>query len=126
MAREPKCALAGRVCPKNGDPKKGDYCPAWWTIREQNKESGQTRDREDCGIMNHLPRMLLEHAAHVQEAAQSMQSGRNEVARNTQAVTMIGASLAGQVQALRQEQHEGWRQLTERERRQLTDGEPAK
>lgn len=85
MTRRPRCVIAGRPCPENDDPAKGDYCPWWWGINEQNDDTGQTRVRQACGA-RYLPKFLTQYDAHMEEAAQSVQSNRNETARGLEAI----------------------------------------
>lgn len=87
MRREPKCPLAGMVCPRNDDPAKGAYCPAWWPLVEEEthvvggvrKKTGRKRDNAQCA-WRALPAYLNETAALSAECAETAQSHRNVVA----------------------------------------------
>lgn len=48
---KPKCAIINAVCPANGNPERGRYCPHWdHHIEETHVDTGETRQREGCDI----------------------------------------------------------------------------
>lgn len=55
-------------------------CPWWWGINYTNQQTGVSNLVYDCGIP-HLAKMSMDQGARVEEAAQSVQQARNEIAR---------------------------------------------
>lgn len=73
-----KCAIAGRPCPQNGNPERGDFCPAWWQLNYENQETGQVQTNAGCGF-THLPHFLQNQTAEVRVASDTVQKARSEV-----------------------------------------------
>lgn len=78
--REPKCPIAGMVCPRNSDPQRGKYCPAWTEYAETNIQSGEERIKREC-MFQAMPRFMIECVRAANRPAAAMESSRNEIAR---------------------------------------------
>ena len=81
--REPKCPIAGMVCPRNSEPKAGKYCPAWLEYSETNVSTGEERITREC-MFQALPRFFVETIKASNRPAAAMESSRNEIARGFQ------------------------------------------
>lgn len=55
-------------------------CQWWWGIEYTNTETKVKKTVYDCGIP-HVARIVMDQGALVEEAAQSIQSTRNEIAK---------------------------------------------
>jgi hypothetical protein len=90
------------VCPRNDDPTKGAYCPAWWPLVEEEthevggvrKKTGRKRDNPMCAFQA-LPRYLNETAALSAECAETAQSHRNVVAEGLTLLTGLPVTGTG-------------------------------
>ena len=97
MARKSKCKLINDVCPENGDPRNGDYCPKWYERGipwEEKDESGNVVQTfvHHCTDRSVAP-ALLDAVKSAKSAAASAESNRNEVVQGltqlTQAVEFM-------------------------------------
>lgn len=79
MTREAKCPLTNMVCPRNSDPARGKYCPAWWEWVETNPITAEERLRKDCG-WRAMPTFLTEVIKASNRPAAAIESTRNEIA----------------------------------------------
>ena len=80
---EPKCPIANMVCPRNNDPKRGKYCPAWLEYTETNVQTGEERITKECSFQA-IPRFFVETIKASNRPAAAMESSRNEIARGFQ------------------------------------------
>lgn len=80
MAKEAKCPMAGMVCPRNSDPERGKYCPAWTEYVETNMQTGDERVTKEC-VFKALPRFMIETVKAANRPAAAVESTRNELAR---------------------------------------------
>lgn len=79
MAKEGKCVLANMVCPRNGDPEQGKYCPKWLEYMETNQQTGEQRLRRECSERV-LPQLMGDLAKACDGSAAAVESTRNEIA----------------------------------------------
>lgn len=80
MPKEPKCPITNMVCPRNGDPKAGKYCPAWTEYAETNLQTGEERITKEC-VFKAMPKFLIEVVKASNRPAAAVESTRNEIAR---------------------------------------------
>lgn len=99
-SKEPKCAIIGAVCPRNGDPANGDFCPAWWRIEYVNDDTGQKETRGDCA-WRHLPSYFQQTGKLARVCANTAMQHRDAVAEGFSAI--IGAPVTGQGHLLPEE-----------------------
>lgn len=78
MMREPKCPIANMVCPRNNNPAKGKYCPAWTEYMETNHQSGEERLQKEC-IFTAMPKFMIHTARAANRPAAAIESARNEI-----------------------------------------------
>lgn len=69
-------------------------CQWWWGINYTNDETRVTKLVYDCGVP-HLARIIMDQGAKVEEAAQSIQTTRNEIAYGFQRLSTIPSGLLG-------------------------------
>lgn len=74
--REPKCPIAGIRCPRNNDPEKGTYCPAWTEYMESNPQ-GEERLQKEC-LFSAMPKFMIHTLAAANRPAAAIESLRNE------------------------------------------------
>lgn len=77
--KEPKCPIAGMVCPRNSDPQRGKYCPAWLEYTETNVQTGDEKITKEC-MFQAMPRFFVETIRASNRPAAAAESMRNEVA----------------------------------------------
>ena len=81
--KEGKCKLIGAICPRNGDPAKGDYCPFWnetgqlFTMR--NNITGEEKV-EQCAAKT-IAFGQIEVIKASNRPAEAVESTRNEMAK---------------------------------------------
>lgn len=89
MAKEQKCPIANMKCPKNSDPAKGKYCPAWTEYMETNPQTGEERLQKEC-LFQAMPRFMIETIKAANRPAAAIESTRNEIANGMSTVfTML-------------------------------------
>lgn len=76
------CVLANQVCPENGDPSKGAFCPYWRAMpfRARGADGlphGDHYLREDC-VARMTYQLLTDGVAETKRAAATVQEDRNE------------------------------------------------
>lgn len=76
---EPKCPIANMVCPRNNDPAKGRYCPAWTEYMETNAQNGEERLQREC-LFTAMPKFMIHTLQAANRPAAAIESVRNEVA----------------------------------------------
>ena len=81
--REPKCPIANMVCPRNSDPQRGKYCPAWLEYTETNIATGDERVTKEC-MFQALPRFFVETIKATNYPSAVADASRNEIARGFQ------------------------------------------
>mgnify|MGYP000736351240 CR=1 FL=1 len=79
-SREPKCPIANMVCPRNNDPEKGAYCPAWTEYTETNHQTGEDRIQKEC-MFTAMPKFMAHTLAAANRPAAAIESTRNEIAK---------------------------------------------
>lgn len=80
MAKEPKCPIANMVCPRNNDPGRGKYCPAWTEYMQTNDDTGEKRLQREC-VFQALPTFMVAVIQANNRPAAAMIDTRNEIAR---------------------------------------------
>lgn len=88
MASEPKCPIAGMVCPRNNDPSKGKYCPAWTEYTETNHQTGEDRIQKEC-MFTAMPKFMAHTLAAANRPAAAIESTRNELAEGFNKVANV-------------------------------------
>lgn len=113
--KEPKCPIANMVCPKNNDPEKGTYCPAWVQYTEDNLQTQEVRLVEECfyAAMIHIQRHVISAA---NRPAAAIENNTNEIAKGFSMIT-TGLSAIEQVARDRD------RRLSRRQREKLIPAE---
>lgn len=108
--KEPKCAIIGAVCPRNGEPENGDYCPAWWRIPYVNEDTGQEETRGNCA-WRHLPAYFEQTTKMARVSANAAMQHRDVVAEGFSVI--LGAPVTGQGHLLPDEHRERLREAGE-------------
>lgn len=98
--REPKCPIANMRCPRNNDPEKGAYCPAWTETLEHNAETGEERIQKEC-MFQALPRWMMHVVSASNRPAAAVESTRNEIAQGFAQVTQAMHKIPEMVQQKR-------------------------
>lgn len=75
---EPKCPIANMKCPRNNDPEKDKYCPAWTEYMETNQSTGEERMQKEC-LFTAMPKFMIETMKAANRPAAAIESVRNEV-----------------------------------------------
>lgn len=76
-SKEAICLVVGRACPKSADPKKGDYCPWWWTTHWTD-DRGETKTKYRCGVTE-LPGIMVHVVKASNRGAAAVEGHRNAV-----------------------------------------------
>lgn len=105
--REPKCPIANMRCPRNNDPERGAYCPAWTEYAETNAATGEERVTKEC-MFQALPRFMVEVVRASNRPAAAVESTRNELAKGFAEVTQAMHRMP-EVMAQRQIGRDGYR-----------------
>jgi len=94
-SKEPKCPIANMVCPRNNDPEKGAYCPAWVEYTEHNHQTGEDRVTKECSFtalpkfMAHTLSAANRPAAAIEQTRNELVSGFSQVAQTLQNIPQI-------------------------------------
>lgn len=86
--KEPKCPIANMVCPRNSDPAKGKYCPAWTEYVETNEHTGEERMQKEC-VFTAMPKFMIYSARAANRPAAAIESARNELVSGFTKMTTI-------------------------------------
>jgi len=78
--KEPKCPIANMVCPRNNDPEKGAYCPAWTEYTETNHQTGEDRIQKEC-MFTAMPKFMAHTLSAANRPAAAIEQTRNELVR---------------------------------------------
>lgn len=76
---ERKCPIANMVCPRNNDPEKGKYCPAWTEYMETNQSTQEERLQKEC-LFTAMPKFMIHTLQAANRPAAAVESMRNEMA----------------------------------------------
>jgi len=103
MPSEPKCPIAGMVCPRNNDPKSGKYCPAWVEYTETNPQTNEERIQKEC-MFSAMPKFMIHTLSAANRPAAAIESTRNEIAKGFSKVSQAMQSLPQLIENREQQQ----------------------